>query len=446
MWTRILSAAVAVSSLTLAGCDIFDDDDDDNPLVTPASLRVLHASPDAPAVNVLVDGAVTIAGADYKAGTAFSNLTPGSYSVQVDGIVPGGTTPVIGPVDLDLESGIRYTVIATGEVANIAPQIIAAPFESVPAGSVRATVVHAAPNAPEVTVFVTAPGTDLSGEAPLGTFSFGGTLGPAEIPNGDYQIRVTLNDDVIYDSGTVTLADGAELVIAAVETATPTEAAESPISLIVLDGNGAAEIADIDTPTGFRVIHNSPDAPAVDVVVNDDFDNPILEDVPYTAFSDFINVPAATYNVKVTAANAPGTIVIDADVPLDAGQEYSVYAIDELASIRPQVLEDDRRSVATEAKVRIVHGSPSAGPVDIVITAADGSTQEFQGVEFEAETGYLALAAGSYDVAVSVAGTTTVAIAAPITVEAGGVYTAVARDPEPGQTDFGLILLDDFND
>ncbi|MEN7343030.1 MAG: DUF4397 domain-containing protein, partial [Pseudomonadota bacterium] len=450
-----LPLVAAMMATALAGCGIIDDDDDSAPAaIQPdeppaAGLRVLHASPDAPAVNVLIDGAITVENADYKAGTGFLTVTPGTYSVQVDGLTPGAATTVIGPVDITLESATNYSVIAIGEVASIAPLIISNPQTAVNAGNVRLEVVHAAPNAPSVSVFATAPGADLTAETPVGTFAFGESLGPIEVPGGDYQVRVTIADDpatVVYDAGTLTLAAGADLLLSAVEN---TGNGTSPISLVGLDGTGAIEFLDVSTPASLRVIHNSPDAPPVDIVVNDGFAAPLVEDLAFPDFTGFVDVPAADYNVKVTPANDAGTVVIDADLTLDAGTEYSVYAIGPLATIGAQVLVDDRRSIATQAKVRIIHGSPSAGNVDIFVTepGTDITTvaPAFTDVPFQAETGYVSLAAGSYDVTVTPTGMTTAAIGpATITIANGGVYTAVARDPLPMATELGLILLDDF--
>lgn len=463
MLRKISAPVLALGLLALAGCDVFDSDDD-NPLVQTATIAVLHASSDAPAVNVIVDGAPLVEGADYKAGT-LTVVEPGTYTVQVDGLLPDGPAPVIGPVDVSVEADTLTTIVATGKIADdtFGPTIVTRDITPVPVGNVRATVLHASPAAQAaveglgldaVDVYVTAPGADLAASAPLGSFAFGETLGPAEVPADDYQIRVTPAGNaqaVVYDSGTVTLPEGADLLITAVDNTTTGDA---PISLIVLDGSGPAEILDVDTPAALRVIHNSPDAPAVDVVVNDDFNQPLIEDLAFPNVApnptDFVEVPAAEYNVKVTVANDPGTIAIDADLALDAGVEYSVYATDFLANITPQVIVDDRRSVATEAKVRIIHGSPTAQDVDIYVTVpgTDITTVDpnFAGVPFGAETGYVPLAGGTYTVTVTPAGTTTAAIGPiDITVVEGEVYTAVARDPLPGSTDLGLILLDDFN-
>ncbi len=66
-------------------------------------------------------------------------------------------------------------------------------------------------------------------------------------------------------------------------------------------------------------------------------------------------------------------------------------------------------------------------------------------VAFKANTGYLSLAAGDYDVTVTPAGSKTAAIGpATISIADGEIYTAIARDPLPGDTALGLILLDNF--
>jgi hypothetical protein len=415
-----------------------------------SQIRVVHAVPDAPAVDVLVDGTAAIQNLDYAQGTGFAVVSAGSRSVEVRARTPGTTTRVIGPATLTLAANRQYTVLATGTVATIAPLVLERPGTPVATGSARVQVVHAAPAAPRVSVFVTAPGAALAGSAPLGTFAFRESLGPVEVPAGTYQIRVTAagtTAPVLYDSGDVTLAAGADLLVSAIERTGP---GASPIKLAVTTADGTnAILHDRATPAAVRVIHASPDAPAVNVVVNDNFAQPLVSNLAFPQFTPYVQVPAATYGVKVTPASNPGVIAIDASLPLAQGTEYSVYAFDRLATIGATVTTDDRRRLATQAKVRILHGSPTAGRVDIYVTAPGAgiatATPTFANVPFKADTGFVGLAAGSYDVTVTPTGTKTAAIGpATITVANRGLYTVVARDAVGGGAPLGVILLDDF--
>jgi hypothetical protein len=419
------------------------------------TIEVMHASQDAPPVNVRIGGNLIFGALPYK-GVRSADFRTGDYPVAVDGLVPGGDVTVI-PAAGDPEpvvrvaEGQRVTVVAAGGVAGIAPIVVADAAPAVADDEVRLRVLHAADVAPTVEVYVTAPGVAL--DAPLGTFSFGELLTPdaVVVPAGDYQIRVAVPGTpptVVYDSGTVALPGGADLLVAAVPNTGP---GPSPISLLAATGAEPLELLDTATTSDVRVVHASPDAPNVDVVANDDLSSRPVQDLAFGEATGYLGLPPGALNVKVVPTGLDAPVVIDADLDLVQGSVYSVYAVDFLADIQPLVLVDDGRRVATEARVRIVHASPSAGDVDIYVVAGgtggnlDGVEPAFAGVPFQADTGYVPLAPGSYDVVVTGAGSQVPAIG-PVTLDlsGGGIYTAAAIDQLNGGVPPQLLLLDDL--
>lgn len=472
----------AVALFALTACDSSNDVPAFQPPgTTPpagnASVQLLHASPDAPAVNIVGLTGAAIEGVDYKIGSAALTLPAGGYNdVQVDGILPdGSTTPVIGPVDLEFAADTLYSIIAIGDDLAIEPLILEQPDTDVPAGFTRLRLVHGAPNAPEVSVFLTAPGADLQAEAPVVTFAFGGDAGPVEVPaGGPYQVRVTLPftppdaETVVFDTGDITLTDGDDLLITAVENTTSADAlemTESPISLVVMDGTGSEEVLDVNTPAELRAVHASADTPTVDIIVNDDLANPFVPDLSYPDFAPapigFAEVPADTYDISVVDSATQTAEPINLDgVTLDAGVTYDILAVNEFAAVEALVLTDDSRRLETAAKVRIVHASTvadsvSADGVDIYIydpsTVTDISELDGPTIDnfvYQQNTGFLEVAPGTYAVAVTAEGSTDPVIGpVEVILEANGIYTAIARDPRPNVPNdtLGLILLDDFN-
>ena len=422
------------------------------------TLEVIHASQDAPAVNVLINGVELLSDVQYK-GAETVSLRTGDRTVTVEGIVPGGNVTVIpeagdpAPV-IAMTKDARITIIAAGDVATIAPLVLSEPSRTVDAAEVRLRVVHAASTVGQVNVHITAPGDPLG--APTGTFSFGDLLTPDAlvVPADDYQVRVAPSADpanVVYDSGPITLPGGADLVVAAVVN---TGAGDAPVALLASTGSAALEFLDLDTPSNVRAIHASPDAPDVDIIINDDFADPAVEDLGYgTVTPDYLTPTPGSTNLKVVPANAAAPIVIDAALTLTQGESYSVYAAGLLGdnSIQALPLVDDIRRVATEARLRLVHASPAAGNVDIyVVDAGDGANltnadPAFTDVPFLADTGYVSLAPADYDLVVTPAGTKLPAIGPiTLTLEGNGVYTAAARDQAGGGVPLGLILLDDL--
>lgn len=205
-------------------------------------------------------------------------------------------------------------------------------------------------------------------------------------------------------------------------------------------------IAPIQATAQVRVVHGSPDAPAVDVLVDD---ATALTSVPYRAASGFLEVASGTRRFRVRAAGTT-TTVIDANVPLEQDGSYTVIATGLLAGIQPLVIRDTLTAPASgQVKVRVVHGAPAAGLVDVYVTAPGASlataTPVLTDVPFRGVSNYLSVAAGTYQIRVTPANTTTVAIDATVTLTAGQIRTIVATDAPGGGSPLGAVVLVDRN-
>jgi hypothetical protein len=188
-------------------------------------------------------------------------------------------------------------------------------------------------------------------------------------------------------------------------------------------------ILSIDDPEGnmggarVRVVHASPDAPAVDVWVEGSV---VFENIEFEEVSEFVEVPAGTYNVQVVPSGATEPVVIEADLDLAAATDYTVVATDFLANITPIILTADGGTPAAgNAWVRFFHGSPDAPAVDIAV--ADGGPVLIPNVAFQEFSAYGEVAAGTYDLEARLAGTSDVALSLPgVTIGDGDVVTAYA--------------------
>lgn len=411
-------------------------------------LRALHASPDAPAVNVIIDGAEALADVDYRGGSGFVEASE-ETRVQVEAVVPAGNAIVIDET-LQLDYNTEYTIIAAGRVAApVSAWVIDNPAdEPIASGNVRAQVAHAAPSAPAVDVYVTAPAADLAAATALNesALAFGDVTERAVVPAGDYQIRVTAagnSQTVVYDSGTVALPADADLMIVAVENTGP---GATPIQLVVLDGSSATHLLDANTPASVLAVHASPDAPAVDVLADASATATnegiaLARNVGFPAACTIPSVPAGEYQISVTAAGDPSTVALQFDLAAEAGNEFAAIVSGYLAStpaIQPIALMSDTRPIATEAKLRVTHASPGTGEVDIYLLPdgtdlnASSTTPSFAAVPFGADTGVLSIAPGVYDVYVTPSGNKSIVAiqVANLALTGGDVLDVLARDAQ----------------
>ena len=199
-------------------------------------------------------------------------------------------------------------------------------------------------------------------------------------------------------------------------------------------------VTPVNTPSNslVKVIHASPDAPGVDLLV----DNTVAgTNLTFPNNTGYLTVNSGTRNIKV---NVTGTMttVIEANVDFMQNKNYSVFAVNSVSNIEPLLVEDDLTVPAQgKAHVRFIHLSPDAPAVDITLT--DG-TIVFGNKSFKEFTAFTPLDAGTYDLQVRVAGTPTVALDLPgITIEAEKIYTVFAKGflSGVGQQELGAEII-----
>jgi len=193
---------------------------------------------------------------------------------------------------------------------------------------------------------------------------------------------------------------------------------------------GVAGLASMTTAgdAWVRAVHASPDAPNVDILVNDGV---AFGDVPFTAISTYAALAPDTYNFKVVPAGQTDPVVIEADLGLSADTAYTIVALNTLAKIEPLVLVDDNTLDNQAARIRFVHASPDAPAVDIALA---GGGVLFGNISFKGVGDYISVPGGVYDLEVRLAGTDTVVLPLPgIGVSNKSVYTVYAMGFAGGQ-------------
>lgn len=87
-----------------------------------SSVRVIHLSPDAPGVDLVVDNDTLFENIEFGEGTDYVDLNPGTYNIKV---VLNSDKSVVLPLKITLNSDKIYTIYIIGNPPNLqAMQVI----------------------------------------------------------------------------------------------------------------------------------------------------------------------------------------------------------------------------------------------------------------------------------------------------------------------------------
>lgn len=215
-----------------------DEMTEDGSMDSSAMVRVAHLSPDAPNVDVYVDGSAVLEDVAFTDVSGYLELAPGTYTVE---ITPAGDMSTsVFEQDLELAAA-DYTIAAAGELASdgeeFSPLVLEDDTSAPDGGESRVRLVHASPDAPAVDVTVNA-----TGGAIFDNVAFGETATTTVAAN-DYTIEVrpetdTNDGDVVLDQDISVNGGTGYTVFAAGYLSPDDEPGDESFQLVVVQDTG----------------------------------------------------------------------------------------------------------------------------------------------------------------------------------------------------------------
>jgi len=431
-----------------------------------AIVRVVHASADAPVVDVYVKGSdkPIVTGLTYGQTSGWLEVPPGSYEFELRGGPSKPTDPIAyKTAALTIPAGAKISAVAAGLLGSqdtdsafrIVPVVEG--FDAAGAGNARVRVLHAGSDAPSVDLDVGNDDPAKPEVAGLARFSDTGAAGVALPAGKALAIGIAAAGNRVTAFTTPKLPEGADLLVIATGLLGKLARERDGFALLAVGPNGS--IGFIKQDPRVYALHGSPDTPRIDAFVGT---SEIIDNLGFGELSGPLQVQPGTYTIDVFAhvagaerpASAPALSASSGK--LEAGERYLTVASGFLASagsgaassLRLLAFREGFALGTGKAQLRAVHASPDAPEVDIGL--ASGTKIDpvlFAGLTFSqasADEG-LGASAGHLPVGVTPAGQNS-SLVARVTLPATNAQRAFvlaggALNPQRGQG-FRFFLVD----
>lgn len=155
-------------------------------------VRVFHASPDAPPVDIYVNGGLVFKNLSFKGFSEYVQLPMGEYKIEVFPAGQKGVPVLTQNVKVPEKEVITIVALGNFEDLQLVPYI-EGNADDLPVNESRVRVIHLSPDAPEVDVL-------LDEKLAFEDVGFMDATDYAQIPSGDYNVTINIaatNDTVL---------------------------------------------------------------------------------------------------------------------------------------------------------------------------------------------------------------------------------------------------------
>jgi hypothetical protein len=173
-------AALALCAVALAGCQGVTG------IQPAAQVRVIDASPDAPALDVYQNSQASLYNVGFGTVSSYIPLAPGTYTHSA---FTTGTQQQLAQVRGTVGPGSQYTLLTGNIAANLQMALLKDQSFPAPAGQVALRFLGQATRSGPVDIYLLPAGFSLAAAAPIATgVNFGTNTGYINAPSGTYSI------------------------------------------------------------------------------------------------------------------------------------------------------------------------------------------------------------------------------------------------------------------
>lgn len=396
-----------------------------------SSIRFVHASPDAPAIDIIVDGQPVAQGLEFGSVTGFASVPEGEHGIIV---VPAGEDSTSALIDetIDTDGDDVYTIAVANLLNSLELKTFEGNLDDLPENEARVRLINLSPDEGGVDL------AQVGGDEWFDDIQFGDASDHRNVQEGSYDLEIRLHDaesSLLSISG-AQIDRGTEVTFVLIGT----QSSDSLQVLTLATGVDTAcaihlGLSEADADACVRITHAALDGTAVDVYLEDSL---LVAGLQPGDSSDFFAVPTGSDR---TFALVPenGSLedqILESDVDLDEGDATDVIIGGSVSDLKVINDELDLSPVASDqSRLRAVNLSTSPDEIDILVT--DGDTL-VGGVDFEEFSDEILVSAGTYDIQVQAAGEDDVLFRSEaLTIDPEMSYTLIAT----GSVDSGTFTM-----
>ena len=345
---RALAAVMAFAAAALAGCGGGGGGGGDS-----ASVRLVNATLNHASLNLLANSTTIITGTATDTASAYTGVSDGSPSLQVNDAGTGAVLAVTAPT---ISKDQKFALIAYESGGAVRTAVISEDTAEPASGTAIVRVFNAATDAGSVDIYITDPAVDITTlSAPTFSFTSSTSVQASNFVSfgpGTYRVRVTgagNPSDLRLDIPSVALASQQVATVIL----TPTTGGTLANGSVLIQDAGYT--ATRNTSARVRLLAAVTNGASVSATAGA---TPIATAVISPAIGTYVNVPSGsalgvTVNGAAIAAPA-GTLA--------AGSDTTLMVYGNAASPTATLITDDNHlpSAANNYKLRLVNGLTGA--------------------------------------------------------------------------------------